>query len=300
MQIGVTYPQTEIEADPGAVKHYTQAVEAMGFTHVLAFDHVLGANTASRPDWNRPYRLESQFHEPFTLFSFMAGISSKLGFITGILILTQRQTALVAKQVACLDVLCKGRFRLGIGTGWNEVEYQALGVPFADRGARLEESVQVLRALWSQPAVTFKGSYHDIPDAGINPLPVQRPVPIWFGGGSDRPQFGGARASMKVLRRIARLGDGWIPQGMPQERAQELFETFRGFCKEYGRDPKSVGIEARVGATAATQSKWSGEVESLRKLGATHLSVNTMGDGLKGVDAHLKRLEEFRKAIPPA
>jgi probable F420-dependent oxidoreductase len=297
MQVGATYPQTEIEADPGAVRHYTQAVEAMGYTHILAYDHVLGANTASRPGWNRPYRLESQFHEPFTLFSYMAGVSSKLGFVTGIMILTQRQTALVAKQAACLDVLCGGRFRLGIGTGWNEMEYEALGMPFADRGARIEEQVAVLRALWTQAAVTFKGAQHSIPDAGINPLPVQRPVPIWFGGGSDRPQFGGARASMKVLRRIARLGDGWIPQNMPLDRMRELFDTFRGFCKEYGRDPNAIGIEARLNATAATESGWAEQLKGFRSLGSTHAAVNTMGDGLKGVDAHLKRLEAVRKAI---
>lgn len=298
MQIGVTYPQTEIETDPGAVKHFAQAVEAMGFTHVLAYDHVVGANTASRPGWNRPYRLESQFHDPFVLFSFMAGATAKIGFVTGILILTQRQTVLVAKQAACLDVLCNGRFRLGVGTGWNEVEYEALGMRFEDRGARIEEQVAVMRALWSNPAVTFKGEQHTITDAGLNPLPVQRPVPVWFGGGSDRPQFNNAPASMKVLRRIARLGDGWIPQMRPDDRGRELIETFHGFCKEYGRELNAIGIEARVPAMGLNETKWADEVKAWRALGVSHAVVQTMGDGLKGVDAHLRRLEAFRRAVP--
>jgi len=298
MQIGVTYPQTEIETDPGAVRQYTQAVEQMGFTHVLAYDHVLGANTASRPGWNKPYRLESQFHDPFVLFTYMAAISQNLGFVTGILILSQRQTALVAKQAACLDVLCKGRFRLGIGTGWNDLEYEALGVPFAGRGKRIEEQVAVLRALWSNAAVTFKGEYHAIPDLGINPLPVQRPIPVWFGGGGDRPQFNNQPANENVMRRIARLGDGWIPQLGPRERGLELIAKMRGFVSEYGRDPQALGIESGVAAARASADKWAEQVKFWREAGVTHLAINTMRDGLNGVDQHLRRLEEFRKAVP--
>ncbi len=188
------------------------AVEELGFGHILAFDHVVGANTASRPGWDKPYDLTSQFHDPFVLFSFLSAVTTELGFVTGILILPQRQTVLVAKQAACLDVLCGGRFRLGIGTGWNELEYEALGVPFEVRGDLIEEQVAVLRGLWSEDAFTFSGDYHSIPDVGLCPMPVQRPVPLWFGGGSDRPAFGNQPAREKVLRRIARLADGWIPQ----------------------------------------------------------------------------------------
>lgn len=298
MKIGVTYPQTEIEADPGAVRQYTQAVEAMGFTHILAYDHVLGANTASRPGWNKPYRLESQFHDPFLLFTYMSAISQKLGFVTGILILSQRQTALVAKQAACLDVLCNGRFRLGIGTGWNDLEYEALGVPYAGRGKRIEEQVDVLRKLWSNAAVTFKGDYHTIPDVGLNPLPVQKPIPVWFGGGTDRPQFGNQPASETVMRRIARMGDGWIPQFGPNARGRELIAQMHGFMKEYGRDPKQLGIEARFSASGKNRDGWADEIAFWRKSGVSHVAVNTMLDGLRGVDQHLKRLEEFRKAVP--
>ena len=298
MQIGVTYPQTEIEADPGAVRQYTQAVEQMGFTHVLAYDHVVGANTASRPGWNMPYSIDSPFHDPFVLFSHMAAISGKLGFVTGILILPQRQAVLVAKQAACLDVLCNGRFRLGIGTGWNQLEYEALGVPFKDRGKRFEEQIVVLRALWSQRAVTFEGEYHSIPDVGLKPLPVQRPIPLWFGGGADRAYLDKQPAKEGVMRRIARLGDGWIPPGRPREQMLELFSRMREFLKEYGRDTRAFGIEAQFMPTRANEAKWADHVKGWRDAGATHLTVNTMLDGLRGVDQHLKRLEELRGAVP--
>jgi probable F420-dependent oxidoreductase len=297
MQIGVTYPQTDMQADPGAVKHFAQAVEQMGYTHILAYDHVVGANTDSRPGWNKPYSIDSQFHDPFNLFSFMAGCTEKVGFVTGILILPQRQTVLVAKQTACLDVLSKGRFRLGIGIGWNELEFEALGVPWEKRAKRMEEQVEVMRKLWTQRAVTFKGEYHSIPDVGLKPLPVTRPVPIWFGGGSDRPNFGNDPAKEVVMRRIARLGDGWIPQIGPRERGLELWETMKGYLKEYGRDPKSFGLEVGILANRANQDKWADHVQFWRKQGATHLVVNQIRDGLQGVDAHLTRLEEVRKAI---
>jgi alkanesulfonate monooxygenase SsuD/methylene tetrahydromethanopterin reductase-like flavin-dependent oxidoreductase (luciferase family) len=204
----------------------------------------------------------------------------------------------VAKQAACLDVLCKGRFRLGVGTGWNDIEYEALGMPFADRGARIEEQVAVLRALWTNDAVTFKGEQHVITDAGLLPLPVQRPIPVWFGGGSDRPQFGNQPASMKVLRRIARIGDGWIPQFRPNARGRELIDTFHGFCREYGRDLSKVGIDVRLPLSGADSSKWAAEAQTWREWGMSHITVNTLGEGLRGVDAHLHRIEAFRKVVP--
>ncbi len=297
MQIGVVFPQTEIGSDPAAIKEYGQAVERMGYTHILAYDHVLGANTASRPDWKGPYKLETPFHEPFVLFSFLAGVTSKVGLTTGIIILPQRQTALVAKQAACLDVLSGGRLRLGIGIGWNDVEYEALGMNFHDRGKRSEEQVDLLRALWTKTAVTFKGANHTVTDAGINPMPVQRPIPVWFGGGSDQPRTG-QPASDAVVRRIARLGDGWMPQWQPDDRGQELLAKFYGYVAEYGRDRKKIGIEGRASAHLTVQSKWTDTAKSWRGIGASHFSVNTMGDGLKGAHNHLRRLEEYRKAVP--
>lgn len=297
MKIGVVYPQTEIEPDAAAVRHYAKSVESMGFTHVLAYDHVIGANTASRPDWNRPYDIDSAFQEPLVLFAYMAGATEQIGFVSGVIILSQRQAVLVAKQAACVDVLCGGRLRLGIGTGWNEIEYEALGVPFDERGKRIEEQVSVLRALWTERAVSFTGEYHSISDAGLKPMPVQQPIPVWFGGGSDRPWFN-EQARDRIIRRIARIGDGWIPQWQPDDRGQELLGRLREHCAEIGRDPATIGLEGRVDASRAASDGWRATAESWRSIGASHLCVNTMGDGLFGVDAHLARLAEFREAVP--
>lgn len=297
MQIGVVFPQTEIGSDAGAIREYARAVEAMGYTHISAYDHVVGAHVASRPGWKGPYTHESMFHEPFVLFSYIAAIAPKIGLSTGIVILPQRQTVLVAKQAACLDVLSNGRLRLGVGTGWNEVEYEALGVRFADRGKIYEEQIEVLRALWSREAVTFKTPFHTIPDAGINPLPIQRPIPLWMGGGQDSP-ISGAAASEKVIRRIARLADGWIALFQPDDRGRELHSLFLGFCREHGRDPKSVGLEGKLNAHRAGEARWSESVAAWADMGASHLVINTMGDGLAGADQHLSRLQEFRRALP--
>ncbi len=209
MQFGVVYPQTEFPPDPAAIKDFAQAAEALGLSHVVAYDHVVGANPNRPGGWKGPYTHESAFLEPFSLYSYMAAHTTRLGFLTGILILPQRQTTLVAKQAATLDVLSGGRLRLGIGLGWNEVEYVALGQDFHNRGRRMEEQVDVLRRLWTEPLVTYRGRWHRIEDAGLNPLPVQRPIPIWFGGTDDR-----------ALRRGARLGDGWLPQARTAAEVQ--------------------------------------------------------------------------------
>src|ERR1700683_4079741 len=181
MQIGVVFPQTEIGGDVGALRGYAQRVEELGFRHVLAYDHVLGADPAVYPGWDGPYDVTTTFHEPFVLFGYLAGITS-LELVTGIIILPQRQTALVAKQAAEVDLLSKGRFRLGVGLGWNAVEYEALGRSFSDRGRRSEEQVALLRRLWTEPSVTHAGASEQVNGAGLAPLPVQRPIPIWFGG----------------------------------------------------------------------------------------------------------------------
>ncbi|MBI4641239.1 MAG: LLM class F420-dependent oxidoreductase [Candidatus Tectomicrobia bacterium] len=287
MKIGVVFPQTEIGADPGAVQEYAQAVEGMGFSHLTVFDHVLGANLASRPNWTGPYHLDSMFHEPFVLFGFLAGLTTTLELVTGIVILPQRQTALVAKQAAAVDVLSGGRLRLGIGIGWNQVEYEALGLNFHDRGRRSEEQIEVLRALWTQRAVDFKGRWHRISDVGINPMPVQRPIPIWLGGGAE-----------PVVRRVARMADGWMPQFQPDESGWARLNQMRAYAQEYGRDPASIGIDGRLSARLATESKWASLVEGWREMDATHVSVNTMGDGLSGALEHIRRLERFRNVVP--
>lgn len=306
LPIGVVYPHDEIEPDPGAVREYAQGVEAMGYSYVVAYDHVLGANTASRPDWKGLYRLETLFHEPLTMFAYMAGATSKLGFMTGVLVLPQRQAVLVAKQAATLDIFCRGRLRIGVGTGWNEVEYEALGFDYDGRGERLEEQVEVMRRLWTEPAVTINAREHTVTDAGINPMPIQRPIPIWMGGGGDRPHWG-VKASTKVIRRIARMADGWIPMWdlgrqdkkrifVPDERSYELLAICHDYCRDYGRDPATLGLEGRCEAWKIDEDRWQESVQAWHDIGSTHISITTMFDGLKGVEQHLKRLEDYRGA----
>ena len=285
MRLGVVYPQTEIGNDPAVVRDYAQAAEGLGYRHVLAFDHVLGGNAATHT-LRGPYRHTDAFHEPFVLFGFLAAAAPRLEFVTGIIILPQRQTALVAKQAATLDVLCGGKLRLGVAVGWNHVEYEALGMDFRDRGRRIEEQVEVLRALWTRELVTFDGRDHRITDAGLNPLPAQRPIPLWFGGHADAG-----------LRRIARLGDGWFPLFAPDDAGAAEVEKFRGYVREAGREPASVGIETWLNVGDKTPEQWRAEAAGWKALGATHFSVNTMGAGLDSPRAHIACIERVKNAL---
>ncbi|MGH7771589.1 MAG: LLM class F420-dependent oxidoreductase [Candidatus Binatia bacterium] len=286
MVIGVVFPQTEIGADPIAVRDYAQAAESIGYDHLVAFDHVLGANPASRPGWSPPYTHKHMFHEPFVLFGYLAGITRRLQLATGILILPQRQTALIAKQAAVVDILSGGRLRLGIGIGWNDVEYEALGENFKNRGRRSEEQIAVLRALWTQELVTFHGKWHKITDAGLNPLPIQRPIPIWLGGSAE-----------PVLRRVARLGDGWFSRHQPAAEGRILIEKIRSYTREAGRDPASIGIESRISIGNQTPEEWVKEVSAWKKLGVTHISVDTMKAGLSTPSAHIDAIRRFKEAV---
>lgn len=285
MQLGAILPQTEIGADPGGVRDFVQAAEAMGYEDLAVFDHVLGADASKHANWDRPYRHSDMFHEPFVLFGYLAALTEKIRMTTQILILGQRQTALVAKQTAEVDVLTGGRLRLGVGIGWNHVEYEALGENFQDRGRRSVEQVQLLRALWTQDVVDFKGRYHQVSHAGINPLPVQRPIPIWFGGGHER-----------VLRRIGRMGDGWFPQFQPDSAGQERIAQMREYAKAAGRDPMAIGIEGRIRTSEGNPDTWNKAAAAWDEAGATHLSVNTMGAGLKGPDQHIEAIRQFKEA----
>jgi probable F420-dependent oxidoreductase len=285
VDLGVVFPQTEYGADPAAVRDYAQTAEGLGFTHVLAYDHVLGADPAGRGEWGRRYTYQDAFQEPFSLFSFMAGATTRLGFVTGILILPQRQTALVAKQAATLDVLAGGRLRLGVGNGWNEVEFEALGQDFHTRGRRMEEQIELLRQLWTQPLVTFRGRWDTVVAAGLNPLPVQRPIPIWFGGHAD-----------PVLRRAARLGDGWLPNWRSPDEARPDVERLRGYLAEAGRDPAAFGLEARLPYGDGDFDRLERLLDGWRALGATHASLNTMGAGLKTPAEHVAAVRGFAVA----
>jgi probable F420-dependent oxidoreductase len=288
MQIGAIFPQTEIGTDPAAIRDYVQAVEELGYAHLVAYDHVLGANTDTPERRGRrwPYTYQHQFHEPLVLFGYLAAITQRIGLVTGILILPQRQTALVAKQAAEVDVLSGGRLRLGVGLGWNEVEYEALGEDFHNRGRRIEEQVTVLRALWTQPLVTFHGRWHHITDAGINPLPVQRPIPIWMGGSDER-----------VLRRIARMADGWILVGAPSPETAERMNRIREYARQEGRDPATIGLEGAIVVRRGGPEQWRQDLETWRSMGATHVCVNTMGASLRSPSEHIETLRRVKQEL---
>ena len=282
MRIGVVFPQTEIGADPFYIKDYGQAAEELGFAHILAYDHVVGANPASRPNWRAPYSCLDMFHEPMVLFSYLAGVTKRIEFCPGVMILPQRQTVLVGKQAAALDILSSGRLRLGVGIGWNPVEYEALGENFNNRGRRSEEQIEVLRQLWTAPTVTFNGRWHKITDAGINPLPVQRPIPIWFGGSDER-----------VLARLARLGDGWFPLVGPDDKCRAMIDTIRNYAKQAGREPQAIGIEGRIAYGQGAPDAWHKDLVAWQNLGATHVSFNAMKSGLTSPSAHIEALRHF-------
>lgn len=286
MRTGVIFPQTEIGSDPGAIREYAQAAESLGFAHLLAFDHVVGANPASHPDLTGPYRHQHAFHEPFVLFGFLAGVTQTIELASGIIILPQRQTVLVAKQAAAVDVLSGGRLRLGIGIGWNPVEYEALNEDFSNRGRRSAEQIDLMKRLWQEELVTYNGKWHKVTDAGINPLPVQRPIPIWLGGRADA-----------TARRIAQTGDGWILTGQPDDSAREAVGKMRGYAEENGRDPGSIGLEGWVSYGNGSPDEWLKSAEGWKNLGATHLSFNTMNGGLSSSSAHIDAIGKFKEAV---
>ena len=284
MRIGVTLPQTEIGHAVADLRCYATGAEALGYGHLVAYDHVVGADTSVHENWQGPYDIDSTFHEPLVLFGFLAGIT-KLELAPAIIIMPQRQTALVAKQAAELDLLTEGRFRFGLGLGWNEVEYEALGQDFSTRGRRLDEQVALLRRYWTERSVTFAGEFDRVTGAGIAPMPLQQPIPIWFGGGS-KPAF----------RRMGRLADGWFPMMTPGPQLAEAMATISAAAEAAGRDPQTIGMEGRITWTGdLDQAKL--EAEQWRALDATHVSINTMGSRLDGVEAHLDVLAQVATAL---
>ena len=285
MQVGVVFPQIEIGADPAVVRDYAQTVEGLGYDYLIAYDHVVGPNAASRPGWSGAYDSNDMFHEPFVLFGYLAGVTERIGLVSSVIILPQRQTALVAKQAAEVDILSGGRLRLGVGIGWNEVEFEALGENFRNRGRRSEEQIELLRLLWTQELVTYEGRWHRITDAGINPLPVQRPIPIWIGGHAD-----------PVLRRIARLSDGWTPLYTDLDEAAAGIEKMHGYAREAGRNPDDIGIERWITLRDRTPEACMADVADWRRLGATYIAINTMRSGLSSIDQHVDAIRRFKDA----
>ena len=294
MKLGYMLPLIDVGGEPAVVRELAETAEGLGYDHLGAPDHVLGVNAASRPNWGNRNTSADLFHDPFVLFGFLSGCTRTIGFSTQVLILPQRQTALVAKQAASLDLLSGGRFRLGIGVGWNEVEFVGLNENFRDRGRRSEEQVAVMRALWAAPHVDFTGTWHRIADAGINPLPTARRVPLWYGGHED-----------VTLRRIAQWGDGWIMLAHPAgEAARAAFDKLRGYVWAAGRDPASVGLEVWVSMGLGGEAEWRAEAAAWKALGVTHLTLNNWFGRYhhkriaeRSLKAHLASLERYRKAV---
>ncbi len=283
MRIGVVFPQTELGGDAGAVRAYAQRAGELGFTHLLAYDHVVGADPAVHTGWDGPYDVHTTFHEPMVLYGYLAAVTS-MELVTGIIILPQRQTMLAAKQAAEVDLLTGGKFRLGVGIGWNRVEYEALGQDFSTRGKRLEEQITLLRGLWTEQTVTFSGTFDRITGAGLAPMPVQRPIPVWIGAQSPR-----------AYRRAGRLADGWFPQMAPGPQLDEARRIVTQAAVEAGRDPASLGMEGRL-RWQQDRDKLATAMRQWQDADATHLSVNTMGAGLKTVDDHLAALATTAEA----
>ena len=301
MQVGVIFPQLDIGADPGPVREYAQGVEGLGFTHITAFDQVVGLDRTRFERWPYVHDHEDLFHEVFVLFGFLAGLTSRIGLATGVLVLPQRQTALVAKQAAEVDVLSGGRLRLGIGVGIKPEEFEALEIAYPRRGRRCEEQMALMRALWTNELVDFEGEWHRVRHGGINPLPVQRPIPIWIGGHSP-----------PVLDRIARSANGWMPNFEPDEEGAAIVARLHDRARAHGRDPADIGFEPTVNVLGRTPEQWREDALAWRALGATHLSANTMqeewdevagmwskaeGARIERADAHLEVLERYLEAV---
>ena len=285
MLIGAVLPHNEIGTDPGAIKAYLQGVEDLGMTHLLIYDHVLGADPNRPGGFRGAYDKDVAFHEPFAFFGFAAAVTSTIELVTTVLILPQRQTVLVAKQAAEVAVLSGNRLRLGIGTGWNAIEYQGLNESFTNRGRRQEEQVDLMRRLWTEDTFSYEGKYHTIDRAGINPRPT-KPVPLWFGGSGPI-----------VLERTARLGDGWMPLGTPNDASREAIDIIRGHRAAAGLSMDGFGIQAQAQYAGGTPERWQSHARRWEALGATHLAVATHHAGPTDVDGHLQRIAEYRDAV---
>ena len=284
MRIGCTFPHEDIGNDPSAIRDFAQAAENLGFSHIMIYDHVLGAVHAGRePRLEGPYTELTPFHEAFVTFGFLAAVTTRIELTTGIVILPQRQTVLVAKQAAEVDILSRGRLRMAVGTGWNYVEYEGLGMEWDNRGSRYEEQITLLRKLWAEPVLDFRGQFHRIDRAGILPRP-SRQIPIWIGGAHDR-----------VLRRAARLADGFLfSQGGP--RSLESVNKVREYVAAEGRDPAKFGIEGILNFSDGPD-KWADRIDSWRKVGASHICVRTMGEKPVGPATQIEAIRKYAEAV---
>lgn len=313
MQIGVVFPTFEIGNDPGLIREFAQTAENLGYSHLVVYDHVLGAHP-ERPEWPRladgssfaPHTHVNPVHESMVIMGFLAGATTRIGFMTGILVLPQRQTVLAAKQAAELAVLRPGGLRLGIGTGWNAIEYEALGVDFKLRGKLIDEQVDLMRMLWANDLVEYEGTYHRVSNAGINPRPSAT-IPIWFGGNTD-----------VALKRCARIGDGWIPLLRPGDTLSEHRDRLYAYVEAEGRDPSAIGIEVFTNFMPGNQyglhkdrdpnvvlardgERWQSKLVELERLGGvTHVSLMTMDYGIPNPEDHLEAIRLYAEAVDVA
>lgn len=286
MKFGATFPQDHAMDDPGAVRAFAEAVEGLGYDYLTVSDHVVGADVSNRPDWNLPYTVDSLFREPLVLLGFMAGCTRRIVLGTSVVIMPQRQTALVAKQLAELDMLSGGRAMLGVGVGRVKLEYEVLNEDFHTRGRRLEEQITVLRALWTERSIIFHGDFHHIDAAGLTTMPIQRPIPIWMGASAEA-----------AVRRIARLADGWFPSTSTSANFPAQLEKFRTWAREAGRDPASIAVAPRMTLNPDEGGKWPEQVADWGALGATHLGVLTGRGHQANADEHIALLRSFSEAL---
>ncbi|MGE5201374.1 MAG: LLM class F420-dependent oxidoreductase [Acidobacteriota bacterium] len=263
MQLNALLPTRDIGSDPAKIRDWAQAAEGLGYAHIEVADHVFGA--AARGDWKPVYNETDPFHETLTTLAFLAAVTKTIKLTSGVLILPQRQTGVVAKQAAEVDLLSAGRLRLGVGVGWNHVEYEALGAEWKTRGARQAEQIKVMRRLWTEDLVTFTGRFHDLQSVNISPPPVQRPIPVWFGGSSDA-----------VVKRAAMLGDGWMPIMAPDDQAKVKLDALRGHLQSFGRDPAAFGLEGWLRMNEADPKLWASAAAGWRGLGAQMVMLYPM------------------------
>jgi len=282
MRLNAWFPTRDIGGDPARIRDWAQAAEDLGYAYIEVPDHVFGAT--ARGGWTPLYNETDPFHETFTTLAFLAAATKTIGLSSGVLILPQRQTGLVAKQAAEVDLLSAGRLRLGVGVGWNHVEYQGLGADWSTRGARQAEQVEVMRRLWTGDLVTYSGRFHDLREVNIVPPPVQRPIPVWFGGSSDA-----------AVKRAARIGDGWMPIMAPDEQAEAKLATLRGHLSAFGRDRSAFGLEAWLRMGEPDPQRWAAAADGWRRLGADMAMLYPMYR-IASFDAQIETLRRFREA----
>jgi probable F420-dependent oxidoreductase len=280
MQLNALFPTRDIGSDPVKIRDWAQAAEDLGYAHIEVADHVFGA--AARDDWKPIYNETDPFHETLTTLAFLAAVTKTIKLTSGVLILPQRQTGVVAKQAAEVDLLSAGRLRLGVGVGWNYVEYEALGAEWKTRGARQAEQIEVMRRLWTEDLVTFTGRFHDLKSVNILPPPVQRPIPVWFGGSSDA-----------VVKRAAMLGDGWMPIMAPGDEASAKLDTLRGHLQDFGRDPAAFGLEGWLRMNEADPKLWASAAAGWRRLGAQMVMLYPMYR-MRTLDEQIDTLRRFK------